>query len=93
MNEKAQLRFLKADPVPYALKPKVEKERLQGVGTVEPVRFSEWAAPIVPVPKSDQTVCICGAYTVTVNQASRLDQYPKTENLLATLGRGESSRS
>ena len=60
VNQETQLRFFKAHLVPYALKPKVEKERLQGVGTVEPVRFSERAAPVVPMPKSDQTVCICG---------------------------------
>ena len=58
--------FMKARPVPYALKAKVEKEldRLSE-GIISPVEF-------------------------TVNQVSKLDNYPipKTEDLLATLGGG-----
>ena len=53
--------------------------------------FSEWAAPIVPVVKTDGTVRICGDYKCTVNQVSKLDNYPipKTEELLTSLGGGE----
>ena len=42
-----------ARSVPYALRDKVEKElqRLQEEGTIEPVEFAEWAAPIVAVLK------------------------------------------
>ena len=83
---------MKARPVPYALKAKVELEldRLQSEGILSPVEFSEWAAPIVPVVKQDGTVRICGDYKCTVNQVSKLDNYPipKTEDLLATLGSG-----
>ena len=55
------------------------------------MEFSEWAAPIVPVAKPNGTVRICGDYKLTVNQVSKLDNYPipKTEDLLATLGGGE----
>ena len=50
--------YCKARPVPYSLKKKVkeELERLQVEGTVEPVQFAEWAAPIVPVVKEDKSV-------------------------------------
>ena len=43
--------FHKARPVPFALKEKVEEEleRLQREEIVQPVQFSDWAAPIVPV--------------------------------------------
>ena len=70
--------FHKARPVPFALKEKVEAEleRLQQQGTIEPVQFSEWAAPIVPVVKSDNSVRICGDYKVTVNRVAKLDKYP-----------------
>ena len=85
-------KYMKARPVPYALKAKVEQEldRLQSEGIISPVEFSEWAAPIVSVVKQDGSVRICGDYKCTVNQVSKLDNYPipKTEDLLATLGGG-----
>ncbi|KAL9976654.1 hypothetical protein ACROYT_G013977 [Oculina patagonica] len=85
-------KFMKARPVPYALKAKVEQEldRLQSEGIISPVEFTEWAAPIVPVVKQDGSVRIYGDYKCTVNQVSKLDNYPipKTEDLLATLGGG-----
>ena len=69
----------------------LELERLEREGIILPVEFSEWAAPIVPVAKPNGTVRICGDYKLTVNQVSKLDNYPipKTEDLLATLGGGE----
>ena len=39
---------------------KREVERLQKVGVIGPVRFSEWVAPIVAVIKEDGHVWICG---------------------------------
>ena len=85
-------KYMKARPVPDALKAKVEQEldRLQIEGIISPVEFTEWAAPIVPVVKQDGSVRICGDYKSTVNQVSKLDNYPipKTEDLLATLGGG-----
>ncbi len=49
----------------------VELERLLNDKILEPVKFSEWAAPIVPVIKPDNSVRICGDYKLTVNQASK----------------------
>ena len=40
--------FHKPRPVPFALKEKVEEE-LKRLQREEPVQFSDWAAPIVPV--------------------------------------------
>ena len=87
-------RFNPARSVPYALRDKVEKElqRLQEEGTIEPVEFAEWAAPIVPVLKRDRnTVRICGDFSVTVNPVSKLDRYPipKVEDLFARLSKGK----
>ena len=90
VDEKASPLYLKARSVPYALKKAVEDEleRLEKEGIISSVDFSEWAAPIVPVVKTDGTVRICGDYKCTVNQVSKLDNYPipKTEDLLASLG-------
>ena len=71
----------------------VEKElnRLVFERTLEPVQFSEWAAPIVPVLKEDkQSICICGDFRRTVNPVSKLDRYPipKVEDLFANLSGG-----
>ena len=92
VDPEATPKFMKARPVPYALKAKVELEldRLQRENIISPIEFSEWAAPIVLVVKQDGSVRICGDYKGTVNQVSKLDNYPipKTEDLLATLGGG-----
>ena len=92
LDQKAIPRFCKARPVPYALKAKVEDEldRLTAEGIIEPRQFADWAAPIVPVLKGDQTVRICGDFKQTINHASKLDRYPipRIEDLFAGLAGG-----
>ena len=71
-------RFYKARPLPFSLKPKVDAEldKLLQAGIIEPVSFSQWAAPVVPVLKHDGSVRLCGDYKLTVNQAAKRDEYP-----------------
>jgi hypothetical protein len=59
-------RFEKPRQVPFAIREKVEREleRLQALGILQPVQFSDWATPIVPVSKSDGGVRICGDYKI-----------------------------
>ena len=67
-------------------------KRLQLEGIIEPIQFTEWAAPIVPVLKSDgNAVRICGDFKLMLNQASKLDRYPipKIEDLFAQVGGGK----
>ena len=54
-------RFVKARPVPYTMRPKIEREleKLQQVGVLSPVTWSEWATPIAAVQKSDGGVRLC----------------------------------
>lgn len=61
------------------------------MGIIEPVQFSRWAAPIVPVLKEDKTARICGDYKLTVNQVSKLEEYPLplVVDLFATLSGGK----
>ena len=47
LKENAQAKFCKARPVPYALKEKVEQE----LGIIKKVDHSDWATPIVVVPR------------------------------------------
>ncbi|KAK0424201.1 hypothetical protein QR680_008545 [Steinernema hermaphroditum] len=71
-------KFLKARSVPYAVKAKVEAD-LQGKideGILKPVEYSEWATPLVVVPKKDGKVRICAGFKVTVNPQLEIDQYP-----------------
>ena len=86
-------RFHRPRLVPYALRPLVELEldRLVRTGVLKPVNYSNWAAPIVTVPKRDGEVRICGDYKVTVNPVLEVDQYPlpRPEDLFATLARGK----
>ena len=94
VDSDAQPRYCKARTVPYALRGAVEKElqRLESEGIIEPVQFAEWAAPIVPVVKSDKkSVRICGDFSTTVNRVSKLDKYPipKIEDLHARLAGGK----
>ena len=75
------------------MRPLVEEElaKLVSQGVIEPVTYSDWAAPIVPVLKADKkSVRICGDFSTTVNKASRLDNYPipKVEDLFAKLQGG-----
>ena len=60
--------YHKARTIPYAYRQKVEEEldRLVAVGILEPIESSDWAAPIVPVIKSDKkSVRICGDFRVS----------------------------
>ena len=81
--------FLKARPVPYALRRRMEQElpRLEEEGIVYKVSQSNWAAPVVLVPKKDGTLRVCGDYKMIVNQCGDVDQCPLpcTEDLFATL--------
>ena len=61
-------------------------------GTLEPVEYSEWAAPIVAVLKHDkQRVRICGDFKQTLNPVAKLDRYPipRIEDLFAKLFGGK----
>ena len=94
VDPKIPPRFCKPRTVPFALRDKVNKEleRLEKAGVIEPVQFSDWAAPIVPVLKQDGSMRICGDYKVTVNRAAKVDSFPlpRIDDLFASLhGRRE----
>ena len=77
--------FFKPRPLPYAMRKKVEEElhRLEKGQEIEPVKYSE-------VLKPNGQVRICGDYKVTVDKASKLEQYsvPTLEDLITKLGKG-----
>ena len=79
--------------MPFAIKAAIEEEldKLQSSGVIEKVVHSDWAAPIVPVPKKNGKFRICGDYKGTVNRELDVDQYPlpKPDDLFATLAGGK----
>ena len=54
---------------------------------IEKINSSDWAVPIVPVPKADGSIHICGDYKVTINSLLQVDQYtvPSAKDLFAPL--------
>ena len=92
IDQTVQPKFCKARTVPYTLREKVNKEldRLVSENIISPVSHSQWAAPIVPVLKSDGSIRICGDYKLTINRAAHLDSYPipRTQDLFSGLSVG-----
>ncbi|XP_041767824.1 uncharacterized protein K02A2.6-like [Anopheles merus] len=70
--------FCPKRPVPFNTIPLVDAEltRLQSLGILEPVDFSEWAAPIVAVRKPNGRVRICADYSTGLNKALEPNHYP-----------------
>ena len=91
LQDDAKSVFCKARPVPYALHQKVEElGRLESQGVVKKVERSDWASPIVCVPKKDESIRICGDFKVSINRVLLDNPYPlpDTEDVFATLGGG-----
>ena len=93
LKENAVPTFFKPRPVPFALKEKIAEElsRLERVGVLEKVEFSDWATPIVPVLKPDGSVRICGDYKVTINPVLDVPEHPMptADDLFTQLNGGE----
>ncbi|XP_033095838.1 uncharacterized protein K02A2.6-like [Anneissia japonica] len=64
---------------------------MQEEGVIYPVNFSQWATPLVCIPKADGRVHVCGDYKVTVNPSLHCDQYPipTPEEVFTKLGGGK----
>ncbi|RVE46453.1 hypothetical protein evm_008920 [Chilo suppressalis] len=81
--------FHRARPVPYALRERLDAEldAMLRDGIIEPVDYSDWATPLVPVRKADGGLRICADYKVTLNPVLLVDRYPlpRIDDLLVGL--------
>ncbi|XP_050359886.1 uncharacterized protein LOC126779793 [Nymphalis io] len=81
--------YVRARPVPIALRGRVENEleRLEREGYTYRVDHSEYGTPIVPVVKECGEIRICGDYKITINPKLKRDYYPlpRIEELFAAL--------
>lgn len=67
-----------------------ELGRLENLGVIEPVQFSEWASQIVPVCKANGNTRLRGNYKTAVNKVSHLDHHPlsRVGDMFAALAGG-----
>ena len=93
LKEGVTPKFCRPRKVPFAIKESVGKEldRLEEAGIVIKENYSDWAAPIVPVPKEDGSIRVCGDFKVTINPGLNVDQYPlpKPSDLMTCLTGGK----
>ena len=70
-------KFCRARAAPYALRDVIEKDinRLQKLRVLEKVQYSDWVTPVVPVPKPDGFVRLCGDFKITINPMLQVDQH------------------
>ena len=70
VDETVQPLFFRHRSVSHALKARIEEEisKLEKAGIIEPVAPSEWAAPVVPLVKQDESIRLYGDYKLTVNR-------------------------
>ena len=75
-------KFMKSPSIPFALQEAVSQEldRLIDNKILQPIPFSDWASPIVIIPKPDGGLRICGDFKATVNPDIESEVYPTPTN-------------
>jgi len=78
VREDAVPKFLKARPIPFAIREKVDEElqSMENAGVITKVDHSEWASPLVVVAKPNGRVRITDDFKATVNPQLCITQYP-----------------
>ena len=86
-------KFVKARTAHFAMKDVVEAEidKMEKEGILKSVSFSDWASPIVIVPKPDGNIRICSDYKRTINPVIKNDTYPQPtpEELFSKIQEGK----
>ncbi|GFX55977.1 retrovirus-related Pol polyprotein from transposon 412 [Trichonephila clavipes] len=90
-NKSCSMELERVRTVPFALKGRVEIDRLEREGIIEKVDSSEWANPDVPVVKTDGSIRLCADYSVTLNPNLIVPQHPlpRLEEIFGSLNGGK----
>ncbi|KII67125.1 Transposon Tf2-9 polyprotein [Thelohanellus kitauei] len=85
--------FCRARPLSHYKRDLVEIElrRMEKLGVIEKVNFSEWAFPIVTPLKKDGEIRVCGDFSAGLNKSIEVDVYPlpRPEELFSRLTGGQ----
>nr|XP_043069086.1 uncharacterized protein K02A2.6-like [Drosophila bipectinata] len=78
LKPSATPKFFKSRQIPFAQMDKfrAEADRLTQAGIWKPIKFSNWASPIVLAPKPGGAIRICGDFKQAVNAQIDVEQYP-----------------
>jgi hypothetical protein len=62
-------------------------DRLLSIGAIEPVDYSDWAAPFVAVGKRDGKLRICADFSTGLNDCLELNRHPlhRPDHMLQSL--------
>lgn len=89
--DSAPLKFIKARKVPIHIKEQLDEElaRLEEMGVIEQLSFSDHASPVVWVKKANGTYRMCVDFKATVNEKLQSDAYPipSVEEIFAKIGK------
>lgn len=78
LKDEAKPVFKPKRKVPYSALETIEKElkRLQDIGVIEKVDYSEWASPTVYVKKKNNKIRVCADFSTGLNDCLKEHNYP-----------------
>ncbi|XP_018316621.1 uncharacterized protein K02A2.6-like [Mycetomoellerius zeteki] len=93
LKEDATPRFFKPRPIPFVLRDKVDEEleKMEKSGVISRIETSEWASPLVVVPKPNRTIRITEDFKRTINNQLHVQQYPlaRVEEIFGKISGGQ----
>ena len=78
LRKEAQPVFVRKRPAATGMLPIVDQEldRLEKIGAISSVDYSQWAAPIVVVRKKNGKPRVCEDFSTGLNEAIELNRHP-----------------
>ena len=93
VKENAKPIFKRKRNVPFGALEQIDKEleRLENLGVISRIEFSEWASPVVYVKKKNNKIRMCADFSTGQNDCLRDHTYPlpSPEDIFASLNGGK----